>query len=207
MTSQRFQLVIRAGPNPGKVFELTQPVTTVGRDISNDITINDAEVSRKHAQVTLQSGGYVLEDLGSTNGTYAAGQRLLGPHVLRPGELIKFGENISLSFEAVYDENATLVSTPPVKPDYAAPAPPRQPQPTPVRPAPQPAYSGRIPQSPAQPYYPEAEPAPKKTTQTLLIAGCGVLLVLSCLVLAGGFIFDALNLYCTPPFDYLFYCP
>ncbi len=53
MASQSFQLVMQKGPNPGKIFELAQEEATIGRDISNRIVINDPEVSRRHARLTL----------------------------------------------------------------------------------------------------------------------------------------------------------
>jgi pSer/pThr/pTyr-binding forkhead associated (FHA) protein len=68
------QLVTRTGPNPGKTFSLNKPEMYIGRDISNDIVINDAEVSRKHVRLTVQGERYVIEDLGSTNGTFINGQ-------------------------------------------------------------------------------------------------------------------------------------
>jgi hypothetical protein len=205
MASQSFQLIMRSGPNPGKAFDLTKNEIFIGRDISNDVVISDAEVSRKHARVSLHAGGYVLEDLGSTNGTFVNGQRLMGPHALRPGESIMFGENVSLSFEAVSDENATLQSAPPVPPP--APPPIRRPAPPAAQPVPPPAYSGQVPPGPAVPYYPEAEPVGNKRNRTMLWVGCGVVLVLLCVLAAGAFAFDSLNLYCTPPFNILFTCP
>jgi hypothetical protein len=209
MASQSYQLVMRSGPNPGKVFDLTKNEIFIGRDISNDIVISDAEVSRKHARVSLEAGGYVLEDLGSTNGTSVNGQRLIGPHSLRPGETVLLGENISLSFEAVADANATLRSATPIPPTPPAPPPSiRQAAPPPVaKPAPPPAYSGQVPREPAQPFYPEAKPVEKKSNRTLLWVGCGLVLVLACVVVAGAFAFDSLNLYCSPPFNIFFYCP
>lgn len=207
MASQSYQLVMRSGPNPGQVFDLTKPEIFIGRDISNDVVISDAEVSRKHARITLGAGGYLLEDLGSTNGTFANGQRLMGPHVLRPGELVMLGENVSLSFEAIADENATLISTPAVPATPPPPPPVKHAVPPPPRPATPPAYSGQVPPSPAQPYYPGAEPVKKKSQRTWLWIGCGALLVVACIVAVGAFAFDSLNLYCTPPFNIFFYCP
>jgi predicted component of type VI protein secretion system len=209
MASQSYQLVMRSDPDKGKAFDLTKNEIYIGRDISNDIVINDAEVSRKHARVALEAGGYVLEDLGSTNGTFVNGQRLMGPHALRPGELIMLGENISLSFEAVADENSTLISaqakpaTPPPMERQAAPPIARSAPPA-ARPAPAPSYSGQVPQGPAAPYYPAAEPVEKKSSRNILWISCGVLLVLLCILVAGTFVFDQLNLYCTPPFNILF---
>jgi predicted component of type VI protein secretion system len=120
MAPQSYQFVMRTGPNPGKSFPLTKDELSLGRDISNDIVINDAEVSRHHARIYRQAGGFVLEDTGSTNGTFVNGQRLMGPHMLRPGEMILLGENISLIFEAYqFDPDATIASgTVPDMPSY-----------------------------------------------------------------------------------------
>jgi predicted component of type VI protein secretion system len=201
MATQAYQLVMRTGPQPGKVFPVNQDELTIGRDVNNDIVISDVEVSREHARLVLQSGSYVLEDLGSTNGTFVAGQRLMGPHVLLPGETIMFGENVSLSFDLAYDENATMVSA------QAAPPPPRPAVSQPERPAQRPVYAGQVPHGPAAPYNLEPPVEDKKSNRGCWIAGCAVLLVLLCIAVAGGFVFDYLNLYCTSPFDVLFYCP
>jgi predicted component of type VI protein secretion system len=180
MASQTYQLVMHKGPNPGKIFELVQDELTIGRDITNRIVINDPEVSRKHSRLSLQSGAYVIEDLGSTNGTFVDGQRLIGPHMLRPGETIMLGEKISLEYEVLgYDPNATLVggASPQAKPpaprdtyrvepgeyDYQPPEAVPQPgyyqqpqQPSyqqPYQQPPQaPLYSGNVPPGPSEPY-------------------------------------------------------
>jgi predicted component of type VI protein secretion system len=120
MASQLFQLVMGSGPHPGKIYELSDDELTIGRDISNNIVINDPEVSRRHARLTTQAGTYVIEDLGSTNGTFVDGQRLMGPHTLRSGETIMFGEKVSLKYEQTgYDPDATLIGA-----GAAMPAPP-----------------------------------------------------------------------------------
>src|SRR5512147_592856 len=127
MASQ-FQLIMRSGPTPGAAFTLEGDQLTIGRDSTNEIVINDAEVSRRHARLTFQGGKYVLEDLGSTNGTFVNGQRLAGPRVLKPGEVVQFGEQIMLVFEATtVDAGATMVS-----PRAAAPVPSVQRPATPV---------------------------------------------------------------------------
>ena len=108
-----YQLVMQSGPNPGKVFPLESDVITIGREPDNNIVIIDAEISRKHTQLVLQGGKYIVTDLGSTNGTFLNTQRLTGQHVLQSGELLNLGENISLLFEAVVqmDPNATMLSS------------------------------------------------------------------------------------------------
>ena len=95
-----FRLVLHAGADPYKAFNLEKNEMFIGRDMSNDIVINDSEISRRHARLFLQGTNYVLEDLGSTNGTFVNGQRLVAPFVLHPGETIMLGERISLTYEA-----------------------------------------------------------------------------------------------------------
>ena len=92
----QFQFVMRSGPTPGRTFPLEGDQLTIGRESSNGIAINDAEISRKHSRLTFQGGKYVLEDLGSTNGTFVNGQRLAGPVVLKPGDVVSLGEHIVL---------------------------------------------------------------------------------------------------------------
>jgi hypothetical protein len=167
----KYQLVMRTGPTPGKVFELSGDSLTLGREPGNEVAINDAEISRKHAHLSFQGGTYVLEDLGSTNGTFVNGQRLMGPHSLRPGEIISFGEQISCTYEVIsepaQDPNATIISSkgmgmaaaPPPPPPTAPAAQPMQPppQPRPVQPVSQPRPAA-APPPPSQPR-PAAAPA------------------------------------------------
>ena len=72
-----FSLVITKGPEVGKRFSFDQDTVRVGRDAAeNDIILNDISISRRHAKITLGSGGYFLQDLGSTNKTYYKGAPL-----------------------------------------------------------------------------------------------------------------------------------
>jgi hypothetical protein len=181
MTVQPYQLVMRTGPTPGKTYPLSKSEIYIGRDVSNDIAINDSEISRKHARLTLQEDSFVLEDLGSTNGTFVEAQRLMGPHVLSPGELIMFGENVGMVFEAVaYDPNATVVAAgqvahaqtppPPAAQRYAAPSAP-------------PVYAQQVPASPMDAYAPP--PKKKGGCTKWVLAGCGCIVVVLCLVVVG----------------------
>ncbi len=194
MAPQSYQLVMRTGPTPGKSFALDKDEIRIGRDISNDVVINDAEISRKHARMILQASGYVLEDLGSTNGTFVDGIRLAGPHPVKPGETILLGENVSLTFQAAkYDPDATVVgsggqwATPPTQIEY-----PRETY-VPETPPSQPAYSGRVPQ-----YEPLEQPEEKKASQTWLYVGCGCLVLLACIVVGAVIWYiDANYLWCS----------
>src|SRR3972149_3698419 len=73
------KLTMRQGPRTDQSFELLKDVHTIGREAGNDIIINDPQVSRHHARLTLQGNAYILEDLGSTNGSFVNGRRVRGP--------------------------------------------------------------------------------------------------------------------------------
>src|SRR5450759_540974 len=84
----QFQFVMHSGPNTGRIYPLEASEIIIGRDASNLIGINDAEVSRKHAKLTQQNSTFVIQDLGSTNGTYINGQRITTPQELKPGDTV-----------------------------------------------------------------------------------------------------------------------
>lgn len=131
----QFQFVMRSGPTPGVVFPLEGEQLTIGRDSSNGVAINDAEVSRKHSRLTFQGGKYVIDDLGSTNGTFVNGQRLAGPVVLKAGDVVSLGEQIVLVYDAISADAGATVAVSRKAVQQAAP---------PVQsyaPPPQPAYS------------------------------------------------------------------
>ena len=133
-SSGSYRMTVKQGPVAGKVFELIKDVVTIGRDVSNDLTINDAEVSRNHGRLTSQSGGYLIEDLASTNGTFVNGQRLIGPKLLNPGDVVGLGETIVLEYSYVADSGATVVASAPPPRMMAEPptAPPQTPEPAPM---------------------------------------------------------------------------
>jgi pSer/pThr/pTyr-binding forkhead associated (FHA) protein len=77
------------------VFHLTRPEVVLGRE-NGDIVFSDDEfMSRRHAQILYRSGRGLLEDVGSSNGTFL---RLRGPHGLTSGDLIRLGDEL-LRFE------------------------------------------------------------------------------------------------------------
>ena len=67
-----------------------EPITTIGRTKDNLIRVDEPAVSRRHAQISLTSDGYVLRDLGSENGTYVNGERS-ETRVLAEGDRIQIG--------------------------------------------------------------------------------------------------------------------
>jgi pSer/pThr/pTyr-binding forkhead associated (FHA) protein len=85
-------LVGETGDVAGRRWELREKTTTLGRDPAATIATQDASVSRFHAQITRQSGGYYLADLDSSNGTQVNGERVSEPHRIVAGDLLCFGE-------------------------------------------------------------------------------------------------------------------
>ena len=181
----QFQFVMRSGPTPGVTFPLEGDQLTIGRDSTNGVAINDAEISRKHARLVFQGGKYVLEDLGSTNGTFVNGQRLGGPYVLKPGDVVSLGEQIVLMYDAIAGDAGATVAVPRRAVQQAAPPPP-------AYSAPQQSYAP----PPAAAPYSTQPPAAKKTNMTPIFIGGGVLLFLC--ICAGFFWWvDATYRWCT----------
>jgi len=106
----QYQFILRSGETPGTVYPLVDTEIMIGRDTSCSLVIPDVEVSRKHARLIWQVSNYVIEDVGSTNGTFINGQRLLAPYVLHGGETITLGEKVVLAFQAIIDPDATRLS-------------------------------------------------------------------------------------------------
>ena len=79
------------GHEPGMVYDLEEGAT-LGRGDSAEIRLDDPFASSEHARVTRQGTVMVLEDLGSTNGTYLNEELLTGPAPLHAGDRIRIGE-------------------------------------------------------------------------------------------------------------------
>jgi len=166
------RLIVRTGPNPGMVFDITKEITTLGRDVTNDIVIGDPEVSRQHSRITKTPGGYVLEDMGSTNGTFINSERLSAPRVLREGDILGLSEKVTLTFEGLTPRAAETVMSQAAKSQQYSPSmreqsPSVAPSPVPVQP---------IPSHGLPPQITTEEPRRKKSSW--LLAGCGCLVVI-----------------------------
>jgi len=83
-------LTILDGREAGKEVSIEEGLT-IGRTVENGIVVQDAGVSRQHAQVRCEGGVYTLTDLGSANGTVLNDQKIGGVEVLRSGDVIVVG--------------------------------------------------------------------------------------------------------------------
>ena len=108
MAPQSYRLVMRTGPNPGKSFPLTKDELSIGRDISNDIVINDAEVSRHHARLLRKGDIFVLRDLDSTNGTWLH-ERQVDEVILQDGDALRLG-NAQIVYKSGFSSEALTIA-------------------------------------------------------------------------------------------------
>ena len=193
MAISGLQLVVQQGPRTGQTFELDKPVITIGREASNDIVLEDPQLSRHHARLMLQGAGYVVEDLGSTNGTLVNGQRVTAPKPISGGDLVALGDNVVLRVMGTLGAGETVVargtqpqtvavSGPLTSPAAFAPQPP--PPVSSYSPPPQPpAYGAPAYGAPA---YGAPPSSPQKSGPSCWVWGCGCLVILVILVVVIG---------------------
>jgi pSer/pThr/pTyr-binding forkhead associated (FHA) protein len=87
---------------------LAQTITRLGRAVESEIVIVSKRASREHAHIRRDGRRVFLDDLGSTNGTYLNGERVLGSMQLRDGDEISIGE-VVFTF---HDPDSTTSETP-----------------------------------------------------------------------------------------------
>jgi DNA-binding response OmpR family regulator len=92
----------------GREHPLTGDVITIGRAVENIIVVTSKRVSREHAQVRRDGWRVILEDMGSTNGTFLNDERVLTPVELRDEDRIQIGD-VVLTF---HDPDTTFRDTP-----------------------------------------------------------------------------------------------
>lgn len=90
-------ILFMSGPLQGKLHCLQGDKTIIGRDDGVDIQIKDIRISRQHFQINIMGGNAILEDLGSTNGTYVNGQRVK-VHTLQDGDKIQIPASVVIKF-------------------------------------------------------------------------------------------------------------
>lgn len=83
-------LEVVEGKGVGRQVPLRQAID-LGRELTLPLSLDDAQVSRRHVRVTPSGDSAVVEDLASTNGTYVNGQPIHGPHQLNPGDRMRCG--------------------------------------------------------------------------------------------------------------------
>lgn len=95
-----FELVMNRGPRQGLRWPVTKPTVAIGRAAGNDLVIDDQDVSRQHARLTWDGRQVIVEDLGSSNGTFVNGARISGPTLLRPGDVLGLAQTVTFALAA-----------------------------------------------------------------------------------------------------------
>lgn len=85
------KLVIIEGTLEGTVIPLGTSPIIIGRAPDATVVLEDDFVSTHHARLTPNGGHWIVEDLGSTNGTWIDRTRVTAPMVLRPGTVLRIG--------------------------------------------------------------------------------------------------------------------
>ena len=91
--SPRF-LVVTAGALKGTSLDLAQQQITLGRSNDATLVLNDDYASSRHARIFPQDGQWIVEDLGSTNGTYLDRQKVTRPTPVSVGVPIRIGKTV-----------------------------------------------------------------------------------------------------------------
>jgi FHA domain len=88
------RLVVERAPGhaPGMEYEVGEGAV-LGRGDQAEIRLEDPFASSQHARLVRQAGSVVLEDMGSTNGTYLNEELLSGPQPLHPGDRVRIGDS------------------------------------------------------------------------------------------------------------------
>jgi hypothetical protein len=93
-------LTLTRGPDAGRRFDIGAAPVTIGRQDQCEVQVPGTWVSRRHARLAWTGTEYIVEDLGSTNGTFVNGERVSGPRALRSGDRLQLGDQVEFAFEA-----------------------------------------------------------------------------------------------------------
>ena len=103
------ELILKYGDREPEKISLERLRTTIGRSTRSDICIPDPFASRVHAEVRREGDHYVLQDLGSANGTRFNGKPLTQAVLLSSGDQIQIGETVFKFIEQKISTNRTLI--------------------------------------------------------------------------------------------------
>ncbi len=86
------KLICTSGPNNGDEWEVPFGTTIIGRQQGNGVVLHDPKASRQHAVIKFEEDKYVIEDLGSSNGTYVFGKKITRA-IITPDTTIQIGNS------------------------------------------------------------------------------------------------------------------
>ncbi|MBO2453467.1 FHA domain-containing protein [Actinomadura barringtoniae] len=88
------KLVVVQGERAGTVIDLTGAPITIGRANDATLVVTDDYASSRHARIYAQDGQWIVEDLGSTNGTYLGRTKVSRPMPVPPGVPVRVGKTV-----------------------------------------------------------------------------------------------------------------
>jgi FHA domain len=88
------RLVVTQGSLQGTSFDLGEAPITIGRANDSTLVVTDDYASSRHARIFAQDGQWIVEDLGSTNGTYLGRTRVTRPMPVPAGVPIRIGKTV-----------------------------------------------------------------------------------------------------------------
>ncbi len=98
----------------GTMHPLLDEATTIGRTPSNGVALPDSSVSSNHARILRTQGGFVIEDVGSRNGTFVNSEKVAGKRALADGDVIRFGK-VLLTFNVAVETKRETTTQPEMK--------------------------------------------------------------------------------------------
>ena len=113
-TRRSGRLVVEIGPDEGREFRL-RGTMRIGRSDDSEITLSDAQASRHHAAISPEPGGFAIQDLNSSNGTFVNGKRLEEPRLLNDGDRLRVANTVMV-FRWGLAPQAPTPATPAVTP-------------------------------------------------------------------------------------------
>lgn len=108
----QLKLKILKGSHAGEVLKVTREKFIIGRDEDCHLRPNSDRVARQHCVIQLHAGSATIRDMGSKDGTFVNGERILGEYELKKGDRIEVGP---LSFEASFTTDVQGTKRPEVK--------------------------------------------------------------------------------------------
>jgi len=97
ISQKKAYILFLSGPLIGKLLQLNEGITIIGRATEADIEINDARISRHHVRIEVAGGKVIASDMGSTNGTFVNGVRI-SKRELTDGDKIQISSQIVFKF-------------------------------------------------------------------------------------------------------------
>ena len=113
------KLVVLEGSEAGREYSLVQATTLIGREPGLHIVLAAPGISRRHARVIRRGDEYLLEDMGSSNGTFLNGKQITAAELMRSGDNVSFGHLVGMRFLGPQSDATQVRSLPKEQPSAA----------------------------------------------------------------------------------------